>query len=53
MRDSGQRKLTFSSLNHCTLRPAERLSQSEIELPLRKICYFHHLQKWESQFKLR
>ena len=59
MRDSGQRKLTYSSQNHCTstLRfgrrktivsqtmcaLAERLSQSEIELPLRKICYYSPL----------
>ena len=54
MRDSGQRKLTYSAQHHCTstLRsgrrktivsqtmcaPAERLSQSEIVLPLRKTC---------------
>ena len=59
MRDSGQRKLTYSSQNHCTstLRsgrrktivsqtmcaPAERLSQSEIVLPLRKTCYYSPL----------
>ena len=56
MRDSGQRKLTSSFQNHCTstLRsgrrktivsqtmcaPAEHLSQSEIELPLRNTCYY-------------
>jgi len=59
VRDSGQRKLTYSSQNHCTstLRsgrrktivsqtmcaPAERLSQSEIVLPLRKTCYYSPL----------
>ena len=59
MRDSGQRKLTYSSQNHCTstLRSgrrktivsqtmcvlAERLSQSEIVLPLRKACYYSPL----------
>ena len=59
MRDSGQQKLTYSSQNHCTstLRsgrrktivsqtmcaPAERLSQSEIVLPLRKTCYYSPL----------
>ena len=59
MRDSGQRKLTYSSQNHCTstLRsgrrktivfqtmcaPAERLSQSEIVLTLRKTCYYSPL----------
>ena len=59
MRDSGQRKLTYSSQNHCTstLRSgrrktivsqtmcasAERLSQSEIVLPLRKTCYYSPL----------
>ena len=58
-RDSGQRKLTYSSQNHCTstLRSgrrktivsqtmcalAERLSQSEIVLPLRKACYYSPL----------
>ena len=59
VRDSGQRKLTYSSQNHCTstLRsgrrktivsqtmcaPTERLSQSEIVLPLRKACYYSPL----------
>jgi len=27
---------------------AERLSQSEIGLPLRQICYYSHLKRWES-----
>ena len=28
--------------------PPEALSQSEIVLSLRPICFTHHLQKWES-----
>ena len=47
-RDSGQRKLTYSSQNHCTSSRSVYLSRRLI-LPLRKTCVItHHLQKWES-----
>ena len=37
---------TSSTAHSCN--PPEALSQSEIVLSLRRICFTHHLQKWES-----
>ena len=69
VRDSGQRKLTSSFQNHCTLHSvpvgAKPLSSRQCA-PLRSIYLSrrlnshweilittHHLQKWESQLRLR
>ena len=43
VRDSGQRKLTYSSQNHCTSSRSVYLSRR----------LNSHLQKWESQLRLR
>ena len=69
MRDSGQRKLTSSFQNHCTLHsvpvgakplsPRQCAPSRSIYLSRRLNSHWeilvttHHLQKWESQLRLR
>ena len=69
VRDSGQRKLTYSSQNHCTLHfvsvgakplsPRQCAPSRSVYLSRRlnshweRFVITHHLQKWESQLRLR
>ena len=52
MRDSGQRKLTYSSQNHCTSSRSVYLSR-RLNSHWERFVITHHLQKWESQLRLR
>ena len=52
VRDSGQRKLTYSSQNHCTSSRSVYLSR-RLNSHWERFVITHHLQKWESQLRLR
>ena len=52
VRDSGQRKLTYSSQNHCTSSRSVYLSR-RLNSHWKRFVITHHLQKWESQLRLR
>ena len=52
VRDSGQRKLTYSSQNHCTSSRSVYLSR-RLYSHWERLVITHHLQKWESQLRLR
>ena len=52
VRDSGQRKLTYSSQNHCTSSRSVYLSR-RLNSHWERFVVTHHLQKWESQLRLR
>ena len=47
VRDSGQRKLTYSSQNHCTSSRSVYLSR-RLYSHWERLVITHHLQKWES-----
>ena len=47
VRDSGQRKLTYSSQNHCTSPRSVYLSR-RLYSHWERLVITHHLQKWES-----
>ena len=52
VRDSGQRKLTSSFQNHCTSSRSIYLSR-RLNSHWEILVTTHHLQKWESQLRLR